>query len=336
MATIQQLPSGNWRVQFYVDEPDGTRKRMSLTAPTRWQAEKMAAEYIEKREKMTVKEALDGYIQMKQYVLSPSTLYGYDVIKRNRLQGLMNIEITKLTSVAVQRAINEDAKSSSRKSIAEALHLVIAALRMYGVQTEFNVTLPARKPVIKNLPTAQQVIRMVHGSNIELPCLLALWLSLRISEVRGLQFRDLNGNLLTVQRSKLRIGSDDVVRDVNKTFSSTRQLVVPEYLMQLILAVPHEREDDFIVPEHYQTITKRLKKLADANGFQLTFHDLRHLNASVMLMLGVPNKYAQERGGWSTDATLKNVYQHTFSEERERVDEMIDRFFENTLEELED
>ena len=106
--------------------------------------------------------------------------------------------------------------------------------------------------------------------------------------------------------------------------------------MQLIQAVPHEHEDDFIVPEHYQTITKRLKKLADANGFQLTFHDLRHLNASVMLMLGVPNKYAQERGGWSTDTTLKNVYQHTFSEERERVDEMINRFFENTLEELED
>jgi hypothetical protein len=53
-------------------------------------------------------------------------------------------------------------------------------------------------------------------------------------------------------------------------------------------------------------------------------------------MLGVPNKYAQERGGWSTDTTLKNVYQHTFSEERERVDEMINRFFENTLEELED
>ena len=55
-----------------------------------------------------------------------------------------------------------------------------------------------------------------------------------------------------------------------------------------------------------------------------------------MLMFGVPNKYAQERGGWSTEATLKNVYQRTFSEERERVDEMIDRFFENTLEELDE
>lgn len=86
----------------------------------------------------------------------------------------MSIEIHKLNSVALQHAVNQDALHMGRKSIAEAVNLVIAALKMYGVQAEFNVTLPARKPVIKNLPTAQQVIRMVHGSNIELPCLLAL------------------------------------------------------------------------------------------------------------------------------------------------------------------
>ena len=57
----------------------------------------------------------------------------------------------------------------------------------------------------------------------------------------------------------------------------------------------------------------------------------RHLNASVMLMLGVPDKYAMERGGWSTNATLKAVYQHTFSDERKRVDEQIDGFFEDLL-----
>lgn len=57
----------------------------------------------------------------------------------------------------------------------------------------------------------------------------------------------------------------------------------------------------------------------------------RHLNASVMLSLGVPDKYAMERGGWATNSTLKNVYQHTFSEERKQVDEMIDRYFEEAL-----
>lgn len=50
-----------------------------------------------------------------------------------------------------------------------------------------------------------------------------------------------------------------------------------------------------------------------------------------MLMLGVPDKYAMERGGWSTNATLKNVYQHTFTDERKRVDKQIDDFFNDIL-----
>ena len=66
----------------------------------------------------------------------------------------------------------------------------------------------------------------------------------------------------------------------------------------------------------------------------MRFHDLRHLNASVMLQLGIPDKYAMERGGWSTNQTLKNVYQHTFSAERQIVDDKIDQFFENIQHEI--
>ena len=63
----------------------------------------------------------------------------------------------------------------------------------------------------------------------------------------------------------------------------------------------------------------------------MTYHDLRRLNASVMLMLGVPDKYAMECGGWSTDHVLKTVYQQTFSDERKRVDSMIDDYFDGII-----
>ena len=59
-------------------------------------------------------------------------------------------------------------------------------------------------------------------------------------------------------------------------------------------------------------------------------------NFPVMLSLGVPDKYAMERGGWAPNSTLKNVYQHTFSEERQQVDKMIDRYFEDALNETEE
>ncbi len=63
----------------------------------------------------------------------------------------------------------------------------------------------------------------------------------------------------------------------------------------------------------------------------MRFHDLRHLNASVMVALGVPDLYAMERGGWKTKSTLNRVYQHTFSAERQAVDQKIDQYFESLL-----
>ena len=50
-----------------------------------------------------------------------------------------------------------------------------------------------------------------------------------------------------------------------------------------------------------------------------------------MLMLGVPDKYAMERGGWSTDSILKSVYQQTFSSERKKIDKMIDGYFNGII-----
>ena len=72
--------------------------------------------------------------------------------------------------------------------------------KMYGVYPFFDGTLPPKKPKMKELPTAAQVIYMVRGTEIELACLPAIWRSLRMSEVCGLQFGDIKGGVLTQQR----------------------------------------------------------------------------------------------------------------------------------------
>ena len=68
------------------------------------------------------------------------------------------------------------------------------------------------------------------------------------------------------------------------------------------------------------------------NGLpHMTFHDLRHINASVMALLQIPDKYAQERGGWKTDYTMKKVYTHTFSQGRLEADNKVNDYFERSL-----
>jgi integrase len=63
----------------------------------------------------------------------------------------------------------------------------------------------------------------------------------------------------------------------------------------------------------------------------MTFHDFRHVNASVMALLRIPDKYAQKRGGWKTDKTMKKVYQQIFSPKRQALDEQIDSYFKSKM-----
>ncbi len=336
MANAKKLPSGNWRVQVYcgVDE-NGKQKRKSFTAATKWEALKAAEEYIQKgKEKpkgMTVGDAIDGYIAAKSNVLSPTSIAGYHEIRRNRLQRIMDVQLNRLTNLMVQQAVNEDARRLSPKSIHAAHGLLYSALKMYMPDFILTTTLPAKQPHVKNLPSPETVMEAVIGTEIELPCMLAMWLSLRMSEIRGLQFQDITGDILTVQRSMVTVDGKATLKEQTKTYTSTRTLQVPEYILLLINKIEHSAPDDFIVKLSGQAIYKRFVRIMEKQGVKMTFHDLRHLNASVMLALGIPDKYAMERGGWATNSTLKAVYQHTFSNERKEVDSKIDDYFNGIL-----
>lgn len=330
MATAKKLPSGRWRVQLYIGTDDsGKRRYKSFTADTKKEAEYLAAEYnLKRKEKphgLTVGEAIDGYISSKEHVLSPTTIHGYREIRRNKLQSLMDISLDKLTNLAVQQEVNREALRLSPKTLRNAHGLLSAALAMYMPDFVLRTTLPAKRPKVKDLPTPQEVVDAVRGSDVELPVMLALWLGLRMSEVRGIRYGDIQDGVITVQHTRVEMDGQ-IEKDSTKTATSTRRLRIPPYISDMI---GDGDPGEYVVKMAACTIYQHFVKLiADSTGKKMTFHDLRHLNASVMLALGVPDKYAMERGGWSTTSTLKAVYQHTFSDEREAVDSRIDAYFE--------
>lgn len=335
MAKAKKLPSGNWRVNLYIGKDEVTQKRKykSFTAETKKEAEFMAAEYsLNKKEapkKMTVGDAIDKYIESKENVLSPTTIAGYKKIRRNNLQGLMSKPLDKITQIDVQLEINRESKNKSAKTISNAHGLLSAALNMYYPDMVLKTTLPRKDKKIKELIAPEKIFAAVHGTEIELPVLLGMWLGLRMSEIRGIKRSAVSDDgYLTVNNVVVTADGKNIEKTSTKTVSSTRKLKLPYQILSLIPA--DISEDEYIIKLSGQAIYKRFSRLLEKNNLpHMTFHDLRHINASVMLKLGIPDKYAMERGGWSTNSTLKAVYQHTFSEERELIDSKIDDFFEN-------
>ena len=110
MAKAKQLLSGSWRVQVYAGkDAAGKRQYRSFTALTRKEAEYNALQWqLHYKEisrdtsAMTLAEAMDKYIASKDGILSPSTVRGYDIIRRNHLQGLMETRLNRITSAMVQ------------------------------------------------------------------------------------------------------------------------------------------------------------------------------------------------------------------------------------------
>ena len=186
-----------------------------------------------------------------------------------------------------------------------------------------RTTLPAKQHKLKSLPEPAEVLKAVAGSEVELPVLLAMWLGMRLSEIQGLRFEDISPDgVLSITHVRVAVNTHFVEKDTTKTYNSTRQLRVPPEILEKINALPRESETEYIFHFPRGGIYSRFRRLIQKAGLpEMSFHDLRHMNASIMVALGIPDKYAMERGGWSSNGTLQNVYQHTFSEERENVDD---------------
>lgn len=325
----QKLPSGSYRVQITLDG-----KRVSVTANSEdeaiYQAMLLKTGKKPKPNGRTVGECIDAYIDSKENILSPKTIYVYRQIRNNGLAGLCDIPLSELTNQHIQVHINELALKRSAKTVINAHSLLVSVLNVYHPDFRVRTTLPKKQKKIKQLPTAAEIMQAVSGTDIELPCLLALWLGLRLSEIRGAKITDIKNGILTIHNTIITVGGKFIEKDMTKTFESTRQISVPQPLQLLIDALPEEQV--YLTPLSGQAIYKRFKRILKENDLpDMTFHDLRHLNASIMLALGVPDKYAMERGGWSSPSVLKAVYQHTFSDERKAVDDKIDNYFISLL-----
>ena len=337
----QKLPSGNFRVQLLIGhDKNGKRIMKSFTASREWEALKMADDYLKGgmavviSDTMTVYDAMTYYIKAKDNLLSPSTINGYEMIRDTRLQLIRDKKINTLTFADIQAAVNHDGLRLSRKSIVSAVSLLNSSLVLQGIEINLKrITYPPKKAKKKDLPDAEVVIGLLVGTEVELPCLLAIWLSLRISEVRGLQFRDVSkdGKTITVCRARLYLKGENVLRENTKTEESTRTNSLPLYIYELIQKVPHEKPTDFIVDKSYSYITKHFRAIMAAHGYNINFHKLRHEFATTLNDLGVPGEYIQKLGGWATNDIMKKVYTHTTNRKEAEYQKTIDDFFYNAI-----
>lgn len=336
------LASGTWRCQTTING-----KHISATGETPEEAhQNLLLLKIGKQNgpHITVGAAIDRYIMSKDTVLSPSTIAGYQKIRRSYFQEIMDVFIEHLTKETVQKSVNTLAKSVSPKTVRNAYGLLTASLNVYGIS--FNVTLPPKKKQEIQIPSTEEVkilLSAAKGTALELPILLAAEMGLRTSEIRGLTWDCIKDGKLHVCQAVVD-GKDGPELKGTKSYSGDRWLTITPHVSAVLEkwkkegrpAIPNQHHTvrhalalpDQICPETAYSIYGRFTRLCEScNLPHYRFHDLRHYYASVLLALGIPDKYAMERMGHATNSMLKAVYQHTMKDAEESIEAEITVYF---------
>ena len=93
---------------------------------------------------ITVKQAIDRYIESKTAVLSPSTIYGYKKANQRYLYILHDVKIAKLDQELIKRAINKLSYCYSPKTVRNAYGLLHASLQMFAHDFVYRISLPQK------------------------------------------------------------------------------------------------------------------------------------------------------------------------------------------------
>ena len=330
-----------WRclVFSHYEYKDGRkiRKYKSFTSDTKREAERLAAQYeYDKRQAVqdvTVIEAIEEYIAVKQSVLSSSTYQAYNAyIKGGNYDGIGAVSVCDLNQVTLQRWISNLATDHSPKYVRNIYALFSAAMRMANVDVDsIAPQLPQKEADAVNVPCDAELMQLfdyLDGPkryDLRVACLLAAFGSLRRSEICALLPEDFDGDTVRVSKGMVRDGSGGwIVQPHAKNDTSNRIVTLPHEVVEQV-----DLDRGVVVDCNPDELTNRFRRAVKYAGLdrKFTLHSLRHYYVSIAHVLGIPDQYVMRMGGWRTDYVMKRTYRTTLTDaEQAEQDKLNDHF----------
>lgn len=313
MANARKLPSGSWRVRVYSHTENGKKIQESFTAPTKAEAEMLAAQYAAGRKRkimhdLTVGEAIDGYISAKEGVLSPSTVRGYVKMRRNNFTLIENKRIRDLTPEDVQVFISELSTKKAPSTVKNIYGLLRPSIALYAPDLYFRVRMPP-KPKKRPISPSDDDVRALYenASDIMKVRLALATLGLRRGEMCAIKYEDIEGDTLHVHADMVQNKDNKwIYKEMPKTSDGDRYVHLSAKVLELL-----GTGEGYIINCKPPAITAGFIRLRNKAGVDSRLHDMRHFFASTAAVLHIPDIYTADFGGWDRNSsTMKAVYQN--------------------------
>jgi len=350
---------GRWSAQLALGWENGKRKRKTIYAETSAELQlKVAAAKLDRNNgvlasgrRQTTGQFLKGWLEdVVRPGTRPLTYKRYkSIVETHLVPSIGQFPAERLTPQHVQAMLNAKGKAGlSPRTVHHMRAVLRTALNQamrWGVVTR-NVAALTSPPRVEqhqveplSVDEAFEVLDTVKGDRLEAVYVVALTQGMRIGEILGLQWTDVDLNVgqLVVRQAMQRIDGKLLLVPV-KTKKSRRTLPLLPLTVDALTA-HYERQlferraagkkwqelglvftstvgsplDASDVSRRYQ----QLRKQADLPPAR--FHDLRHACTSLLVAAEVPAGWAMAILGHSNIATTMNIYSHVMDAQKKEA-----------------
>lgn len=385
MKILTRKRGTTWEYRFESAKVDGKRKYISKSG-FRTQKEALAAgaqalaEYQNGGLTYSPSDiSVSDYmgVWLEKYVrvnLRHKTQLGYIGIINNHINPVLgHYKLNALNPAILQDFANGlKAKGFSRRHVVGILSMLSNALKYAVTPLQFirhnpmtevktpKIDNPARSRVVLSAEDWKRVIsRFPFGNKYHIPLIIGYYTGLRISEVFGLTWEDIDFENLEINVSKqtIRMQKGKWNLDEPKTKSSVRTVKFGKELASILKKEKARQAENRLRYGEYYTFYSLIDKelvldkngkvklvCVDENGMLVTtdsfkycsrvihhelkiefdFHCLRHTHATVLIENGVSPKSVQKRLGHEKIETTLQTYVHDTEEMAERAADIFE------------
>lgn len=319
--------------------------------------------------KLTVGEYLRRWLETHKADLKPSTQRHYEsIVMLHLVPGLGHIQLSKLQPLQIQEFLNQELRGGRKDNKATVGRELSAA----SVQYEYRVLktaldqavrwgmLPrnpavgirAPRPKREELQVLDErqvstLLEALEGTYLYLPTFLAVHTGMRLGEILGLTWQDID-----FKRGVIRVRQTSIQRKAGtpefgqpKTKNSRRSIDITAKVIDPLKRQKAQQAQwrlksgngwsgyDLVCcqengePLNPPTVSSRFRELARKEGLEIHFHQLRHTHASMLIKAGADIMTVSRRLGHSSAAFTLDVYGHLLAGMQKRAAEALETLF---------
>ncbi|MGK4144477.1 tyrosine-type recombinase/integrase [Weissella paramesenteroides] len=250
-----------------------------------------------------------------------------------------NIPMDKLTTMLIQKKINEFGKTRSTSYVGNLVTKIKNSLRDAYIDEIINRDVFSRIKVNgqdidrgENFLNATDFIKLqtylyskeeiMKDNPFYLMVLIALETGMRIGEIQALTNSDIGNGKIKINKS---YSTASHTASKPKTKSSIRNVLISNRLEKLIYNYFDEvKRPELVAKKYYSKSTAHyMKKITHDAGVPLIrFHGLRHSHVSYLLYNDVDMQYVSKRVGHASTRVTMNFYAHMLKEKEQAQDKL--------------